>query len=405
MRILLINNVFGGGGGVERVFFIERKLLADSGHRVIDFSARGAADEPSAYQNYFVSGVNFQRRGHWLKKAARFFYSREVVCNLQKLINDTHPEVAHIHGIYDQLGPTVLRVLARNKIPTVFTAHAYKLICPNWRLWAHGAIDERCLQNPWHDFWNRSVQNSYIKSFVSVLSWQMQHRGQWFNYFTKIISPSQFLINKHVAAGWSAKKFAHLPNPILVPANVLTAPEKDYLLFVGRLAEEKGVQILLRAAKYFSEIPIIILGDGTFAANARAMAKKLKLENVVFVGARSAVETAVFIQQARAVVVPSLWYENDSYVVLEAQAQGKVVIASNIGGIPEQIISGKTGFLFNANNPLALASVVRQVWQMTSAARAEIGQQAKISLKLARNPEVYQEKLLQILANAIDKKA
>lgn len=397
MRILLINNFFRDVGGVERVFFIERELLANHGHTVIDFSTMHDANHPSEYARYFVSDVNFHERGNVFEKAARFFYSREVARALDRLITETQPEVAHIHGIFDVLGPTVLHVLKKRGVPIVFTAHAYKLVCPSGRLFSNGATDESCKQNILNDVFHRSVQHSFIKSLWGALALWWHKKRRTFDLFDRIISPSMFLIHKHVEFGWNADRFVHIPNPIDVTKFSVAASSGSYIVFVGRLVEEKGVDVLLQAMARLPDIQCKIVGDGPAREALEAFVLENKILNVSFEGHQSARGVATYVADARAVVVPSVCYETDPYSVLEAQAAGKVVIASYTGGIPEQIRNRETGFLFERGNVEALAATIRDVWSMELIKRAEIGKRARGFVDTIRNPELYYEAVLDVL--------
>jgi glycosyltransferase involved in cell wall biosynthesis len=397
MRILLINNFFRSVGGVERVFFAERELLAQHGHEVIVFSTDHPANMPSPYAHYFPSGVDFHAPGNLFKKAARFFYSREVEQKLEALIRDTKPEVAHIQGMFDILGPTVLRVLKKHGIPVVFTAHAYKLVCPSGRLFTRGHIDESCRRHLLSDVFGRAVQNSFAKSLWGTFAlWWHLKRGT-FDAIDRIISPSMFLIHKHVEFGWDAARFVHIPNPIDITKFAVASSTDAYFLFVGRLVEEKGVEVFLRAAERLPQFQFKIVGDGPSRDSLQKMVHDKKLMNVSFEGFHPPRDVVPYVANAMAVVVPSVCYETDPFSVLEAQAQGKVVIASYTGGIPEQIRSGETGFLFERGNAEALADVMEKVAGMSATERKNIGKQARGFVDTIRTPELFYEALMDVL--------
>ncbi len=399
MRILLINNFFRDVGGVERVFFAERELLMQHGHTVIDFSTTHAANYPSNYARYFVSAVDFHARGDWFKKAARFFYSREVATQLDRLISEIAPDVAHVHGIFDVLGPTVLRVLKKRGVRIVFTAHAYKLVCPSGRLFSRGAIDESCRRNLLNDALHRGVQNSLVKSLWAVLALGWHRSRRTFELFDRIIAPSQFLIHKHVEFGFDARRFVHIPNPVDVTKFSVSKCAGAYVLFVGRLVPEKGVAVLIAAAARLPEIEFKIVGDGPERARLENLVVEKKLKNISFDGHRAPRDVQTYVANAAAVVVPSVCFENDPYSVLEAQAQGSVVIASYTGGIPEQIRHGETGFLFEQGNAAALAEALARVWAMTPHERAAIGTQARAFVDIVRAPELYYEAIMDVFGS------
>lgn len=397
MRILLINNFFRDVGGIERVFFDEREMLVTHGHTVIDFSTHHVDNHPSPYAEFFVSSVDFQRRGNFFKKAARFFYSREVDKKLSALIKKTQPHVVHIHGIFDVLGPSVLWVLRRHNIKIIFTAHAYKLICPNWKLFVRGKIDEGCKKNPFHDAWNCSIQNSFIKSFGAAAAWWWHEKIGTFTLIHRIISPSQFLIDKHVEFGWPRETFVHIPNPFDAMRVVPAHGDEKFILFVGRLVPEKGVDMMIQAAAHIPEIPFIVIGDGPDRDALMQLAREKNVSNISFVGKKSPRDVLEYTKNALAVVVPSVWYENDSISVIQTQALAKIVIASYIGGIPEQIRHGVTGFLYEAGNPDALAKTILHVCALSPEERHRLGVRARGMVDTVRAPELYYDALMAVL--------
>lgn len=393
MRILLINNFFRDVGGVERVFFAERELLRAHGHEVIDFSTQHPANHQSPYADYFVSGVDFQSSGDVMKKIGRLFWSREVSRALARLVGETRPDVAHIQGIFDLLGPGVAHTLAHLGVPMIFTAHAYKLICPSGRLCTRGEIDESCKGNVWRDVLGRAVQDSIAKSFAAALALRINQLRGTFQLFDRIISPSQFLIHKHAEFGFDTSRFVHLPNPIDVTRVARSNAQGRYVLCAARLVPEKGVDVLLEAAAMLPDISVKIIGDGQQRQSLEARAPR----HVSFEGFAPPRDMASYVHDAVAVIVPSVCFETDPYSVLEAQAAGRVVIASHVGGIPEQIRDGETGFLFERGSPAALAAVMRRVWDMDMAARSAIGGRARAFVDTVRNSELYYEGLMDVL--------
>jgi glycosyltransferase involved in cell wall biosynthesis len=137
-----------------------------------------------------------------------------------------------------------------------------------------------------------------------------------------------------------------------------------YILFVGRLVEQKGIEYLLRAFSYvrqkFPDVRLMIVGDGEFKEWLERLASNLTiLRNVDFVPWVQHEDLARLYQRARIVVIPSI-FEPFGMVALEAMACKRPVVASNIGGLREIVRHGKTGFLVNPKDHLDLA-----LWMMT----------------------------------------
>jgi glycosyltransferase involved in cell wall biosynthesis len=149
------------------------------------------------------------------------------------------------------------------------------------------------------------------------------------------------------------------------------------VLYFGRLIDEKGVDILVRAAVLSPECSFRIVGDGPDVGSLKKLAAESGLKNVVFVGARWGEEMDSELAACRFVVVPSIWHENFPYVINQAFAFGKPVIGTNRGGIPELVQHGERGLIYDATDPEALADVILQLWQDPDRVR-RMGCDAKI---------------------------
>lgn len=353
MKVLLINKFYYLKGGAEKHFFDLKTLLERHGHTVVVFAMRDEKNLPSPHAQYFVSHVEFDRvRFNWqgLRTAGRMLWSFEARRRLQKLIDVEKPDIAHIHNIYHQLSPSILPVLKRNHIPVVQTLHDYKLISPNYAMFDHGEICER--SKGWRfdrTIWHRCVKNSIVASTLAALEMTLHKLMRVYEKNVDVfISPSKFLMGKVKEWQTHVKRITYLPNFIDTVEETLPAQTGDYFLFFGRLSEEKGLSILLHAMRGI-EIPLKIAGSGPDEARLRRQVAELQLKNVEFLGFTSGDELRQLIRGSRAVLLPAQWYENCPLVIQEAYQQGRPVIGSLIGGIPEFIKDGETGILCEAD--------------------------------------------------------
>ena len=160
-----------------------------------------------------------------------------------------------------------------------------------------------------------------------------------------MIALSAFARGIFVQAGFDADMIDVKPNFMPDPGEPDWTVAREGLLYVGRLSPEKGVDVLLQAAAQ-SGAPLRIAGDGPELASLRAKAPG----NVTFLGAVSRSEVLAEMARARALVVPSLWYEGFPMVVVEAFATGTPVIASELGGLAEIVQDQVNGALFPPGN-------------------------------------------------------
>ncbi len=364
MRILQVNKFHYPRGGADKYYLDLGSALEQSGHEVAYFSMRHPKNKPCNYEKYFVSRISFNEGGLRDKLLApgRMIYSLEAKRKFKKLISDFKPEIIHIHNIYHQISPSILDVARKNKIPVVMHLHDYKLICPNYQLFAHGQICEDCKPN--HYFAcvkKRCFKNSFFKSALAALEMTIHHRWLkiYYRSINTFIAPSAFMKAKVVEFGWLADNIKVILNPFSSALKDVAgeAPTSDYLLYFGRLSPEKGLKTLVEAAA-LTKSEIKFAGSGSEESNLRVLAesKNVKAE---FLGFKEGRELKEIILGAKAIVLPSIWYENMPLSLLEALSLGKPVIASEIGGMPEMITNGKNGWLFKSGDAQDLAAKIK----------------------------------------------
>lgn len=127
-------------------------------------------------------------------------------------------------------------------------------------------------------------------------------------------------------------------------------PKDKYFLFFGRLSYEKGVKTLLTAFKNLPQCRLKIVGTGPKEGELKAFAEAGGMNNVEFFGYKQGQELADIVSNAYFVIVPSEWYENNPMTIIEAYSAGTPVIGARIGGIPEIVVDGKTGFQFESGD-------------------------------------------------------
>lgn len=364
MRILQVNKFHYPRGGADKYYLDLGAALEKAGHEVAYFSMKHPKNVSSVYDKYFVSRISFNEGGLRDKLLApgRMIYSLEAKRKFKKLITDFKPDIIHIHNIYHQLSPSILDVARLASIPVVMHLHDYKLICPNYQLFAHGQICEDCKPN--HYFVcakKRCFKNSFSKSLLAALEMTIHHRWLkiYYRSINTFIAPSAFMKSKVVEFGWPAEKIKVILNPFssVLRDIVVDAPVSNYLLYFGRLSPEKGLNTLLEAATLTkSELKFAGVGPEENSLRALAASKGVKVD---FLGFKEGQELKEIIMGAQAIVLPSIWYENMPLSLLEALSLGKPVIASEIGGMPEMIINGKNGWLFKPGDAQDLAAKIK----------------------------------------------
>lgn len=373
MKILLINNCHYRRGGADVVYLNTGDLLESRGHNVAYFSTKSEYNYPSPYSGFFINDIDALKLNfiEQLVFMPRKLYSWQSGRNLEKVINQFKPDLAHIHLYKGGLTAAILPVLRKRRVPTVITLHDYSLLCPrNIMIDGNGNICERCLTaTRLNCVYHRCNRRNLYYSIVNYLEFVINNN--LFNpkhYFRKIICVSRFNYLKHSLHPLFRDRFIHLYNfyPLLSQSSPNTQ-KGNYLLFYGRLAPEKGVMTLINTWKRLSkDVHLKIIGEGAMSAMIKDEIKSSNLSNIEFLGFRKGEELFGYIRNASFVLVPSEWYENNPLTIVEAYSSGKPVIGSNIGGIPELILEGKTGFLFTMGDSAALEVKINIAVNMSS---------------------------------------
>lgn len=391
MKIVLVNKYWYLKGGSERVVFLTKKLLEEAGHQVEIF---GMKHEKNIFENeYFVENVDYQNMTgvQKIKNARNFIYNADAKAKFKKLLENFQPDVVHFHNIYHQLSFSLVEAARERHIPMVMTLHDYKMLSPNYTLFHHGKIDESCLTGKYYRCLLNNCMENIRESVLVTLEAYSRKNKKYQEAISQYISPSYFLKDLCLRAGWSENSVQVIPNPLAVEKNTFVSGE--YVAYAGRLSAEKGVSILLEAAAQTPDISYKIAGTGPEEVSLKARAQKLQLKNVEFVGWLVGEDLYVFLKNARFLVVPSLWYENYPYSILEAKVLGKIVLGANIGGIPEMI---DADCLFDPKDVDSLVALVTKWYHTPLAVRKERGEQLQREVSDINDQEQYLDRVLDV---------
>lgn len=282
--------------------------------------------------------------------------------------------------MFTHLSPSLLDVCHEKNVPVVMSCNDYKHICPNYKLYHHGKLCEACKGGKYYNaILNRCCQDSFTFSLASCLESTVHYH---MNILKKNIHTFLFageFMAKKTEEFWGKNTFrwAKLLNPFDSTQYTLSTDYSDYFLFFGRIVEEKGVDILIKAMKQAPESRLVLVGDGPQFEQIQNLSRDLDLHNIEFVGPKWGDELDHLLKLARFVVVPSIWHENFPYVIVQSFALGKAIIGTDRGGIPELIKDGEYGYIYPANDPIALAERINALWKNPSLA-VNMGQKAKI---------------------------
>ncbi|OGH67270.1 MAG: hypothetical protein A3C66_00835 [Candidatus Magasanikbacteria bacterium RIFCSPHIGHO2_02_FULL_41_35] len=389
MRVLLVNKFWYHRGGAEQVVFVTKQLLEGAGHTVAIFGMHDSRNEiTEPYLADFVDTAKPSWRDVW-----RILYNREAKNKFSELIKKFKPDIIHFHNIYHQLSFSLIDAGRELGIPMVMTLHDYHWLSPNYKLFHHGQIDQKLIGKKFFRPLFTNCLEDWQKTVVGMIDFIFRSQKKYRNAIDQFICPSEFIKQLHVRAGWNESQLAVVGNPI---NQFNQLPDTDnfvdglYVAYVGRLAKEKGIETFIFAAKITPEIPYKIFGTGPDESRLRALVENNGVANVSFAGFKIGVELKQAINNARIVVVPSVWYENAPYSILEPMALGKIVIGSNIGGIPELL---PKEFLVEPGNPEALAIVIKMWFNKSLEERNRWGNVLRTEALARHDSHLYLKKI------------
>ncbi len=353
MKVLLVNKFLFPKGGAETYVFKLGEMLEKHGHKVEYFGLENEKNIVGNSSGAFVKDIDFSKGTKKnLTAPFRIIYSSEARRKLREVLRYFEPDIIHFNNIQFHLTPSMLieaRDFAKKenkKLKIIYTAHDYQLICPS-----HGLFDsdlnicEKCLDGNYiHCIKSSCMKNSTAKSILAAADAYFWKFSKAYSYIDTIICPSQFMKSKLDRQKRFADKTKVLHN--FIEKEHLTKLEKEkYVLEFGHLSKDKGTYTLLEVAERMPEVRFVFAGYGEAEENIK------KVPNAEFVGFKTGHELKTLIAKADISVYPSEWYENCPFSVIESITLNTPVIGSNMGGIPELIEEGKTGFVFKAGDP------------------------------------------------------
>ncbi len=410
MRILLVNTCHFYGGGDSTYTFNLADLLRSKGHEVAFFAMQNPRNLPDPNADLFVSYIDLRELnrnrglGAGLQVLERVIYSTEARNKFRQMLDRFRPDIVHLQSIHAHITPSVIFEAKKHHLPVVWTLHDYKMICPNstFRIDTTGEICEACGRSSYYQpILKRCKKGSLLASVTASVEAYVHSLMRVRESVDVFLPPSGFLKDKLIGRGFSPARVCHLP--LLLPTEKFHADELigDYMLFLGRLEPLKGVRVLLEAARLVPEIKLMLAGR---LAQSLASDMSSLPTNTQYVGMKSGEELAQLLRHAKAVVVPSLWYENQPFSILEAFASGKPVIASDLGGMTELVTPQERGLLVHPGDAEALAKAMR--WMVANPVKAkEMGQTAQRYVLNQHGPELHYERLLGVYSRVSRKAA
>ena len=408
LTILHVNKFLYRRGGAEAYMLDVAELQERDGHQTSFFSMEHPDNLPSPHQDDFPSNVELDPppggvlgRG---RVSSRIMYSSSARSGIDAVLERAQPDVVHLHNIYHQLSPSILRPIASRSIPAVMTLHDYKLACPTYQFLDNGEICEACIGG---DFRNavkrRCNRGSLLGSALLAAETALHRKTGAYDPVDVFICPSQFMAAKMDEAGVYPDRMAHLNHFVDVAGTKPADIPGEGALYAGRLSNEKGVDTLIDAIGRLEGRRLRIAGDGPERANLEAQAQRVAPGRVEFLGRLDAETLQNEIRSAAVGVLSARWYENQPMIILETFTCARPFIATDLGGLPELIQPGVNGDLVPANDPGSLAEAIENVVSDPERAHA-MGLAARADAEDRFSTESHLSGLDRLYQRAIERK-
>ena len=415
LKVLAINKYYRLEGGADREMFNVEKILIENGHEVIPFSTKNRKNSNSKWGEYFIDGLDIEGLGkeslvNRLKKFSRVIYNIQAKRKLEKLLDVIAPDIAHLHNIHYEISPSIVHVLKSRNIPIIMHLHDMRLFCPNGVFFTKGKFCQACMYNKFHNVLiNKCVHDSYTASLAAMLA-NYLHRFLriWKKHIDRYIIPTNLLTDMVVNYGISKDKIDTFDYYIDIENYHASDSYENYFIYFGYQGVSKGIMSVLEALKLldsegFRKFRFKIFGiKGSETNKINKYINNNKLDNIVeyrgFVDDKYLFEE---ISNCLFVVLPSIGSENSNCVIRESNALGKMVLASKIGGIPEQIIDKETGYLFEPNNIVELSIKIKYLFENPNIA-IKCGKKSRAYVEKRSNKQYFYNQLMQSYTTTIE---
>ena len=396
MKILFVNKFLYPRGGAETYFLKIGEELTRRGHEVEYF---GMYDEKNTVGNSLhlaTTNMDFHAAGpEKLLYPFRIVYSREAKRKLKEVIAAFGPDIVHFNNINFQLTPSVICAGAECGVPMVQTVHDVQMLCPNHMMMEYRSkkLCEDCMgkKSKWPCVKKRCIHGSLPKSLIGAVEGTLYECSPVYDKIERFICPSAFLEEKLLNVPRFRGKTVMLHNFLSKVSDAGGTPKGNYVLYFGRLAEEKGIDRILEACKLLPDVPFVIAGGGPL----EDLCKNCTLPNVKYVGFKTGKELEELVAGALFTLHLSIWYENCPLALLESQSLGTPVLCNRIGGIPELVEEGKTGILNDTFTPEAYAEKIAALYA-DKALLAEMAQNCLRKRESMMTLERYCDELLAL---------
>lgn len=346
-KVLIVHNYYQVPGGEDTVVENEKNMLLENRHEVVLYTRHN--DE-------------IKSRGILGKLMLPFetIFSFKTYIEVKRIIKKEYIDIVHVHNTLPLISAAVYYAARDCKIPVVQTVHNFRLLCPGATFTKNNKICEECVKKSLiYSIKNKCYRGSLIQSMLSAFTLWFHRLIGTYNKVDGYIALTQFNKNKLISLVNEDKIFIK-PNFVKKDKDVFIENRKDYFLFLGRIDELKGIRLLVRAWKEIDNSKLVVVGKGPLENEVNQYIKDNKIKNVELLGFKKKDEVMNLISNARALIVPSKWYEGFPMTIVESLSMGVPIIASDIGNLSTIINDGENGLLFKYDDEYSLIEKINK---------------------------------------------
>ncbi|HAF26780.1 MAG TPA: hypothetical protein DCG85_05645 [Lachnospiraceae bacterium] len=373
-NILLIHNSYRIRGGEDVSFANDVAFLKSKGNNVYIYKRDNAEIDKMGLVAKLLLPFNA-------------VFSIRSFRDVYRLIKENKIDRVYVHNTWLMISPSVFYACFLCHVPVTLRVHNYRLLCPAGTLYRpECGVCEECID---HGFScalkHKCYRGSFSETLIMVVNLSLYKKLGTFkrvklsmlNDFMKEkilcrsdVRPSNVSVRGNDCSMVIKENKDKLDRPLF---------DKPYFLYVGRLTKEKGLMVLLEAYKKLmadagkshsdptpengkASIPyLVIVGEGALEEEGRKYVEKHGMERVKFLGSVPQWESLNYTKYAKALIVPSLWYEGYPMVINEAHLLGTPVIGSKLGSIESLLLYDKGDKAFIPGNVSELYDLLRQL--------------------------------------------
>ncbi len=351
-KVLIVHNYYQIPGGEDTVVENEKKLLEEHGHEVLLYSRNN-------------SELKYFSKWQKLMLPITTVFNPKTYREVKQIICENNIEIIHVHNTLNLISPSVYYAAFSCKIPVVQTIHNFRLLCPGATFYRDGHICEDCVTKGLGcAVKNACYRGSKLQTLACVIStWIHRRLGTYgkLNY----ICLTEF--NRKKLLGLKCVKASRVfekPNFVYGDTHfeMVAAKDRDYFIYVGRLDELKGIKILFGAWKLMGATTpkLLVCGTGPMEEWCQNFVQNNPECNIEMKGFVANIEAKKLIANAKALILPTQWYEGFPMTIVEAYSVGTPVIGSDMGNVGGLIQNGITGWKFIHDSAEELAVIVRE---------------------------------------------